>query len=154
MIRRWERTDRKNTMCKESMRKRKCERKERKGTAEACVIVLPQSFDPGCCSCCYLEHLYLIRGKWVVSEKEKKTPSPWFLAFFSVLYSNSNAFPQFITTFLTLHPSSPPCCSWCSSCHFISLPWTLNYIKSMKLWKHNTHSASSHFRICFTDCME
>lgn len=49
---------------------------EGQGPAEACVIVLPQSFDPGCCSCCYLEHLYLIRGKWVVREKEKTLPSP------------------------------------------------------------------------------
>lgn len=41
---------------------------EGQGRAETCVIVLPQSFDPGCCSCCYLEHLCLIRGKWVVRD--------------------------------------------------------------------------------------
>ncbi len=46
---------------------------EGQGTAEACVIVLPQSFDPGCCSCCYLEHLCLIRGKWVVRKKKTFT---------------------------------------------------------------------------------
>lgn len=55
---------------KKEMRKRGC---EGQGTVEACVIVLPLSFDRGSCSCYCLEHLYLIRGKWVVREKQKKT---------------------------------------------------------------------------------
>lgn len=70
MPRRWDRTDSKRPVCVERMRERKCEGEEGQGTAEACVIVLPQSFDPGCGSCCYLQHLYLIRGKWVVRKKK------------------------------------------------------------------------------------
>lgn len=46
-------------------------RRKKQGRVETCVIALPQSFDPGCCSCCCLEHLCLIRGKWVV-----RTPTP------------------------------------------------------------------------------
>lgn len=64
---------------KKEMRKRGC---EGQGTVEACVIVLPLSFDRGSCSCYCLEHLYLIRGKWVVREKQKKPPSLWSLSFF------------------------------------------------------------------------
>lgn len=58
--------------------RRKNERKEMQkqggegqGRAEACVIVLPLSFDPARCSCCCLEHLCFIRGKWVVRGEER-----------------------------------------------------------------------------------
>lgn len=84
MIRRWDVTDRERPVCKAGMRKREMQkrREERQGRAEACVIVLPRSFDPGCGSCCYLEHLYLIRGKWVVREKEKKREKLFPASFF------------------------------------------------------------------------
>lgn len=73
---------------------------EGQGRAEACVIVLLQSFDPGCCSCCYLEHLCLIRGKWVVRKK----------TFTLISFSPIFAFPLFCIlmhcldlSLLTLH---------------------------------------------------
>lgn len=68
---------------KKEMRKRGC---EGQGTVEACVIVLPLSFDRGSCSCYCLEHLYLIRGKWVVREKQKKT-SFTLISFFHFFFT-------------------------------------------------------------------
>lgn len=61
-------------------------REGEEGQGTACVIVLPQLFDPGCGSCCYLEHLYLISGKWVVREQAFTLMS--YSYSLSVLYSN------------------------------------------------------------------
>lgn len=71
--------------------------RKKQGRAETCVIALPQSFHPGCCSCCCLEHLCLIRGKWVV-----RTPTPpW-----SVSVLCSNAFSWCLPVYSLCAPSS------------------------------------------------
>lgn len=101
------------------------------GRAEACVIVQPQLFDPGCGSCCYLEHLYLIRGKWVVRERgekrEKFFPS-YFLCsvFYIFLFIPACVIP--LLSFLDLNALHPVT---------FFLPWNPQY---NVVWKNNALS--------------